>query len=466
MATTGFWPVKNRLKSVIEYAENPSKTTDKRFLDDDLYNVLKYTENDKKTDRKMYVTAINCPTESAYEYMTQTKKRFGKMGGNVAYHGYQSFKIGEVTPEEAHEIGLETARRMWGSEYEVVVTTHLNTDNIHNHIVVNSVSFKTGRKFENHISDHYKLREISDEICRERGKSVLPSKKFEGNRKNDYWIHQKGNMNHRDCLKRDLEMILHDSTNLIDAQRKLKLMGYQLTRDNQYAHVSVIAPGWKRAVRLDSIGFSMDEINRRLERNRQRDFSTIKAEDVILIYKMKKYKPLLTLENQLNYKINHSKDTAVVLVDVLFLMIIELIKLTKDRTAQSKGIIPYAPQIRQSVTMEKQLINEYHLLKSNEIHTEDDLLDFIDSRSDEIKRLEEERKKVRNSNRRPKTKEEREAKNQQARLISEKLKPLRKDLKQAEQALEDYPKIWETLKLEQEKELGARERNKERTDSR
>ena len=135
MATTGFWPVKSRLKEVIDYAENPDKTIDRKFLDDDLYKALRYTENDDKTDQKMFVTAINCPTKQAYAYMTATKRRYGKPGGNVAYHGFQSFRTGEVTPEEAHKIGLETARRMWGRDYEIVVTTHLNTDNLHNHIV-------------------------------------------------------------------------------------------------------------------------------------------------------------------------------------------------------------------------------------------------------------------------------------------------------------------------------------------
>ena len=183
MATTGFWPVKSRLKEVIDYADNPDKTTERKYLDDDLAAALEYAENDSKTDREMYVTGINCLTKKAYEQMTATKRRFGKFGGNVAYHAFQSFKTGEVTPEEAHTIGLETARRMWGEDFEVVVTTHLNTDNLHNHIVVNSVSFRTGRKFENHISDHYKLREISDEICRERGKSVLLPTKFTGSRK-------------------------------------------------------------------------------------------------------------------------------------------------------------------------------------------------------------------------------------------------------------------------------------------
>lgn len=126
MATTGFWPVKNRLKEVIDYAGNPDKTIDKKYVDSDLYAALQYVSSDKKTDKRMYVSGINCNAKRVYERMTATKKRFGKTGGNVAYHSYQSFQTGEVTPEEAHKIGLETARRMWGKEYEIVVTTQVD----------------------------------------------------------------------------------------------------------------------------------------------------------------------------------------------------------------------------------------------------------------------------------------------------------------------------------------------------
>ena len=124
--------------------------------------------------------------------MMITKRHFGKTGGNVAYHGYQCFKSGEVTPKEAHDIGLETARRMWGKDYEIVVTTHLNTDNLHNHFVINSVSFKSGLKFENHISDHIRLREISDAVCKEYGKSVIEGAKFYNADRNAYWVHKRG----------------------------------------------------------------------------------------------------------------------------------------------------------------------------------------------------------------------------------------------------------------------------------
>ena len=131
MATTGLWPVKCRLKDVLDYADNPDKTTAQKYLDRDLYATMTYAGNDEKTDQQIYVDAINCPKQRAYQAMMAVKRRFGKLGGNVAYHGYQSFQTGEVTPEEALAIGRETAYRMWGDKYQVLVTVHLNTDNLH-----------------------------------------------------------------------------------------------------------------------------------------------------------------------------------------------------------------------------------------------------------------------------------------------------------------------------------------------
>ena len=127
--------MRGKLKKVLDYADNPDKTTEKKYLDDDLYAALRYTENDDKTDERKYASGINCSAAFAYREMVAVKQRFGERGKVIAYHGYQSFKTGEVTPEEAHEIGLETARRMWGEKFQVLVTTHLNTDNLHNHFV-------------------------------------------------------------------------------------------------------------------------------------------------------------------------------------------------------------------------------------------------------------------------------------------------------------------------------------------
>ena len=95
MAVTGFWPVKGKLKAVIDYAENPDKIIDRKFVDADLYATLQYAENDNKTDEKLYVSGINCSKNFAYSQMIAVKKKFGERGTNVAYHGFQSFSEGD-----------------------------------------------------------------------------------------------------------------------------------------------------------------------------------------------------------------------------------------------------------------------------------------------------------------------------------------------------------------------------------
>ena len=215
MATTAFWPVYNHLKETIDYAENPDKTIERKYVDEDLYKTLQYAENSDKTDETMYVSAINCPKQKAYKYMMRTKRRFHESGKIVGYHGYQSFAAGEVTPEEAHQIGLETAKRMWGGQYEVVVTTHLNTGHLHNHFVANSTSFVTGKKFRNQIKDHKRFREISDAVCQEHNKTVLKDAPFYGGEKGAYWIHKNGGKTHRDILKEDLEQCFHEAYSLM-----------------------------------------------------------------------------------------------------------------------------------------------------------------------------------------------------------------------------------------------------------
>ena len=452
MATTGFWPVKNRLKEVIDYARNPDKTTDKKYLDEDLYNALRYVENDDKTDKRMYVSGINCPTKRAYEYMLATKQRYGKLGGNVAYHGYQSFKSGEVTPEEAHAIGLETAKRMWGKGYEVVVTTHLNTDNLHNHIVVNSVSFRTGRKFENHISDHYKLREISDAVCLEQGKSVLPPSKFTGNRKKDYWIHKSGGLTHRDILKRDIDQAISNTTNWKAFDLYLKNLGYSYARNSDYRHPSIIAPGWKRSVRIDSLGeqYTQEKIRERLILN-QKDIT------LYAVRIPKRFTPLMEL--QLEFKKAQRMDG----IQLAFALIIELWKLMTGNNIDRSSPKPLSPSLRREVRRLDQTMKEYWLLCENQIDSVQELVSFIEKKSADISVLESDRQRIYNRIRRPKSEEEKEQDKAAARKISAKLKPLREELKTAKAITEHYTHILELLETERDMEAQIKIKTKERT---
>lgn len=455
MATTGFWPVKGSLKDVVKYAENPDKTTNPKYLDDDLAVTLKYVENDDKTDMKMFVTGINCPTERAYEQMMATKHFYGKTGGNVAYHGYQSFKLGETTPKEAHEIGIETARRMWGKDYEIVVTTHLNTENIHNHIVINSVSFKTGLKFENHISDHIRLREISDAVCKEYSKSVIEGAKFYNNDRNAYWIHKCGRKTHRDILKDDVDSAIKQSGNLIEFERIMINFGYTFSRNIMMKHPSVTAKGWQRAIRIDNLGkdYSTDRIIKRIADNGIFVSSFGKSERVQRT--KPKHTPLMELEYQLR-RVKYM-DT----LEALFYLFVELLKpsnLTPNYTP------PLSPALRQELRKLEQYQKQFRLLHDENIQSVPELEAFIRKLSKQIDDLDAERKSVDNKRRRAKTDEETKVYYAEIRDISAQIKPIRDKLKIAKFTLESVPKVRQLLDIERsmESKVLHKERGKEK----
>ena len=199
MAVTSIWRVKGWLGKVVLYIENPEKTKEPDFyLSEDmtdqergsLADVIAYAVDEEKTTRgdqssetlddesepifQQYVSGINCATSTARMEMMAVKKRFGKEDGVVAYHGYQSFAPGECTPAMAHEIGVRLAKELWGERYQVLIATHLDKMNhLHNHFVVNTVSFLDGRKYHRTKQDYRDLRRVSDRLCREYGLSVV-----------------------------------------------------------------------------------------------------------------------------------------------------------------------------------------------------------------------------------------------------------------------------------------------------
>ena len=449
MATTGFWPVKGRLKEVIDYANNPDKTTAKEYLDEDLYAAIRYVENDDKTDQTMFVSGINCSKHNAYNEMIAVKRRFGERGKNIAYHGYQSFAIGEVTPEEAHSIGKETARKMWGAKYQVVVTTHLNTDNIHNHFVVNSVSFKTGRKFRNSIGDHIELRKISDAICAERNKSVIQGNKFYSNKK-AYWVEKSGKLTHRDMLRKDVEEALSQCASFKEIEYYLKTLGYRFERDFYYDHPSVYAEGWKRAVRISSLGeqYSKERIRERCRENQR------KPELYAFVTPAWKRRPLLVLERE-RY-ISGWDDTII----VLFELFIELLKICIVGNTQEYDNRPVSPMMRAEMRKLDRYIEEYNLLCDNNLDSPKKLLNFQENLSSRISELEQERYALRLKLRRVKTPEEDSALKEQCKEITKKITPLRKELRIAMRIEEHIPKIKALLDAERNIEMKRNDLNK------
>lgn len=179
MAVTKLWKVENNLKKVLDYTKNPDKTRKLNYSLEDiqsLKNVLAYAKDEEKTEQEFYVKGINCDAKTACQEFIDVKTQFGKADGIQAYHGYMSFKdTDNVTPELAHQIGMDFARRVWGNRFQIVVTTHLNTKCLHCHFVINSVSFADGKMMHGKEKAWFYFRHIADEVCKEYNLSVIES---------------------------------------------------------------------------------------------------------------------------------------------------------------------------------------------------------------------------------------------------------------------------------------------------
>ncbi len=270
MATTAIWKVKGSLGRVVDYAANPDKTTE--FTREDLQglrDVMDYAIQDDKTEEQQYVSGVNCIPEIARDQMMMVKRQFGKEGGIAAFHGYQSFAPGEVTPEQAHEIGVELARRLWGDRFQVVVATHLDREHIHNHFVLNSVSFVDGKKFNDCKATYALMRRTSDELCREHGLSVIEAPEQGRTMSYDAWeAEQKDKPTWYSQIRRDVDAAIARSFLFEHFIANMEKQGYAVKRGK---YVAVKPPGKERFVRLRTLGdnYTEEAIRQRIRTHEQ-----------------------------------------------------------------------------------------------------------------------------------------------------------------------------------------------------
>ena len=267
MATTSIWRVKGWLGKVVIYVENPDKTANPKYYakenmtDRDgqgLSDVICYAVNSEKTQQTdnedcavihNFVSGINCSPSTARDEMVAVKKRFGKENGTVAYHGYQSFAPGEATPETAHEIGIKLAARLWGDRYQVIVATHLDRENhLHNHFVLNTVSFVDGIKYHRTAKDYHDMQAISDELCREYGLSVIENPQYGKSKHYGEWrAEQENRPTWRGLIRADVDEAIRQAMTERQFFENLRKKGYEIKTGKD---ISVRPPGKERFVRL------------------------------------------------------------------------------------------------------------------------------------------------------------------------------------------------------------------------
>ena len=285
MATTSIWSVKGWIGKVVIYVENPDKTTNPKFFErkdmsekqaEGLLDVIDYATDPQKTNAKIddesietqsqFVTGINCLPMTARAEMIAVKKRYGKNEGIVAYHGYQSFAPGETNPKLAHEIGVRLAQRLWGDKYQVIVATHLDKENhLHNHFVVNNVSFVDGIKYHRTEKDYYNMQKISDELCREYGLSVIEAPQHGRTKPYGEWkAEQEMRPTWRGMIRSDIDAAIRSSFTEKQFFRYLQDKGYEVKIGKD---ISVRPCGKERFVRLKrNFGdeYSIENIRKRI----------------------------------------------------------------------------------------------------------------------------------------------------------------------------------------------------------
>ena len=232
MAVTKTHPIKSTLKAAIDYICNPAKT-----------------------DGSLLVSAYGCSAETADIEFAWTRRHAIDKGENLGRHLIQAFAPGEVTPEEAHQIGLELAKEILGGKYEFVLTTHIDRGHIHNHVIGNAVSFADHKHYHSNKRSYYEIRRASDRLCKEHGLSVIVPGQEKGK---SYVEHQavRNGTSYKAKLKSVIDRLLPACADLEYLLRRLQEEGYEIRRGK---YISCRASDQERFTRLKTLGIDYTE---------------------------------------------------------------------------------------------------------------------------------------------------------------------------------------------------------------
>lgn len=277
MATTSLWHIKGKLRDLIDYVENPNKTELNSDMQD-FVNVFSYDTNPNKTNNREFVTAINCLKEIALEQMIMTKQQFNKEDKYIAWHGYQSFKPDEITPELCHEIGVKLAKEMWGDRFQVIVSTHLDKDHLHNHFCFNSVSFLDGKKYNYSKSEMQRLRDTSDLICKEYGLSVIATdNKSKAPSRSLYFAEKNGEPTKYNLMRTAIDEAIKISPAPKEFVRIMRKKGYIVNVNPERKYATIRSVNDSRNTRLKTLGENYDWSNIVEQINTQDGFALFPA---------------------------------------------------------------------------------------------------------------------------------------------------------------------------------------------
>lgn len=220
---------------------------------------IAYILNPEKTDEKLLVSSYGCASETAAREFEWTRKIAEQKGMNpvriIARHVIQSFEIGEVTPELAHEIGKQFADEILEGKYEYVLTTHIDKDHVHNHLIFNAVDFVDYHAYKSYKRIYYDMREVSDRLCKENGLSVIPPSQNKGMGYKEYTEAKRGT-SWKQKLKQTIDRLVITAKDYDDFLRLMQEAGYEIKTGK---YISFRAEGQERFTRSKTIGENYTE---------------------------------------------------------------------------------------------------------------------------------------------------------------------------------------------------------------
>ena len=416
MAYTSVIPV-HRLDRAVKYVRDKTKTTKPRSLEE----AVDYALNRDKTESNCFETGLSCLCETAFADMKENVRRWHKTGGVQGYHLVQSFAEGEVTPELAHQIGVELADQLLEGRYQAVVTTHLNTRHIHNHIVWCAVALDNGRKYHSNAKSYYtEVRAKSDALCRQYGLSIIETPESErGKRQYAKWqAEANGQPTWRTAIRMDVDEAISMALTWRQFLAILEHKGYEVRMGRKYP--TLRPPGKERFVRFKTLGkaYTPEAIRWRI------------------LYPKRTFTPPAAWHGRLHGTYRKAR------------------KLTGLRTLYYRylyalGALPRKPQcpsytVRQDIRNLDKRIRQMEFLTRHDIDTFDQLRDYRQTQEKAVADLLAERQWLHRAEPSDEIK---------ARLaqITQTLKPLRRDICLCQQIAEQSIQMRERLKQQAEK---------------
>lgn len=442
MAVIKAFAVRKQLKKTVNYITDSEKT------DSDLARKIDYALNAEKTavteaasEQFLYESVINLPdVKTAYAHMQATKERFDKTGGVLGFHIIQSFKPGEITADRCHELGRKLASEMFGAGYEIVIGTHLNKEHLHNHIVVNSVSFTDGKKLRFNKQSYRELQEISDQLCRKYGLSVIESKAHGKSYKE--WLNEKeGKPTVRGQIRADIDQAIKESLNYGTFINNLEKRGYLIKDSPSRSYTALKPPFGARFIRLNSLGeeYTKEKIIGRL--SKQKSWQR-KAQN-----ERRKYYPRKLPQ----------KRRKITGLQALYLRYVYLLKLNKKPKAK------LSRYLWEDLCKFERYKKEYEYLKAQNITTKEVLQKRIIYLKTETEKLEKLRKPLYEQKRRCKNVKQKNEIELKLNELNSSLKELRRELRLCNDIAENTVKIKRNLAAQRQKnEIASAEKTAEK----